>query len=116
MLRICLVTGPHLMVVLQDNATAHVSKKVTAFLKGHRVAVLQWPPLSPDLSPIENIWARLKRDVRAHSAQALPQLERRAKQAWRSIVNSPAILQPLFDSMPARLDAVLANGGGPTGY
>ena len=40
----------------QDNARIHVSRSTMAFLNEHNLAVLDWPPCSPDLNPIENIW------------------------------------------------------------
>ena len=43
----------------QDNAPCHTAKKVKAFLAKSQVEVEQWPPQSPEMSPIENLWAIL---------------------------------------------------------
>ncbi|CUE69847.1 unnamed protein product [Bodo saltans] len=44
----------------QDNAPAHTAKIVKEFLgRNFPTWIADWPPCSPDLSPIENLWGRL---------------------------------------------------------
>ena len=40
-----------------DNDPKHRSKLVMEFIKMKKIKTLDWPPYSPDLSPIENIWS-----------------------------------------------------------
>ncbi|KAF3689100.1 Transposable element Tcb1 transposase Transposable element Barney transposase [Channa argus] len=40
-------------IVQQDNAKPHTASITTAWLHRRRVWVLNWPPCSPDLSPIK---------------------------------------------------------------
>ncbi|KAF4660479.1 hypothetical protein FOL46_006112, partial [Perkinsus olseni] len=44
------------IVFQQDNAPCHSSRSTAEWLRASGVTSVQWPALSPDLSPIENIW------------------------------------------------------------
>jgi transposase len=48
-------------VFMQDNASAHNAAVTQDFFSKHHVQVLEWPATSPDLNPIENFWAHMKR-------------------------------------------------------
>ena len=81
-----------------------------------RVRVLDWPPLSPDLSIIENVWAEVKRLVKAKRPRKAQDITRNAKEAWTKLVADRAYVAALFGSMPRRLQEVLDAKGGATRY
>ena len=52
------------VVFMQDGARVHTANATLAYLQRKQVKVLQnWPPRSPDLNPIENLWSLIDREV-----------------------------------------------------
>lgn len=96
----------------QDNAPAHTSRTTRAFLaKKLPGRVIEWPALSPDLSPIENGWSELKRRINLRSPKTVIDLERVAKQEWSGLSGERPYLDSLFFSMERRLQAVVDGKG-----
>ena len=54
---------PDLHTNQQDNARAHTARLTMQVLANAHVPVLEWPALSPDLSPIEHLWHELGRGL-----------------------------------------------------
>lgn len=50
--------------VIMDNAAFHKSTKVKESIEKANCKLIFLPPYSPDLNPIENFWAKLKKYVR----------------------------------------------------
>lgn len=98
----------------QDNDPKHTSRKAKDFFKSRKVDVLEWPPQSPDLNPIEHLWDILKREVHQVHSSSISNLKARVREVWENI--SPEVTAKLVESIPRRLDAVLESRGGPTRY
>ena len=51
------------LIFMQDNAPIHKAKKVMEWFNENGIEVIDWPPYSPDLKPIEHVWYVLKKLV-----------------------------------------------------
>lgn len=74
------------------------------------------PAYSPDLNPIEHIWARVKRTLADTIFRDECALRTAVLREWDEINKDKEFLRGLVSSMPRRCNAVLAAGGGETKY
>ncbi|GFX23209.1 transposable element Tcb2 transposase [Trichonephila clavipes] len=74
--------------------------------------VMAMPARSPDLSPVEHVWNQLKRQM--PSCHSVHDLELAVQDLWVHLPQDN--IRCLFNSMPYRVVACIATGGGPTRY
>ena len=103
-------------VFQQDGDPKHNSARVQAWLRDNVrfLAKGDWPANSPDLNPMENLWAYLQQRVYAREPRTLAGLQQVIQQEWETIPIEK--LQRLVNSMPRRFAAVQYKQGGPTSY
>ena len=80
--------------------------------------LLDWPPSSPDLNPIENLWRILKQKIRnrnPHRGWSLIQLKEALLDIWEHEITVQDF-NKFIDSIPARIIKVLARKGAQTPY
>ena len=104
------------VVFQQDNCGPHKAKSVSSFLYEKGIEVMCWPAQSPDLNPIENAWAYLKRRLRQHRPypRNVAELFDVMQHEWQLIPDSYFI--KLVESMPTRATLVKLNKGASTKY
>lgn len=99
------------MIFQQDNATPHIAKSTLKFLRKEKVSVLPWPAKSPDLNPIENLWAIIKR--MRDSILGMPtkkeQLVDQMQNLWNEL--EPTTIEHLCHSLPNRLSECVKQKG-----
>ena len=86
-----------------DNDPKHCCKLVKSWLSEQYIKVLEWPPQSPDLNPIENLWGTIKRAVSARKPANKGDLWQIIQEEWYKI--TPDQCARLVASVPK--DALL---------
>ena len=102
-------------VFQQDNAPAHTARSTKAWLAQQQgFEVMQWPPNSPDLSPIENLWGYVATQLAKRTDLTPANFRVAVTQAWANIPSR--VHQTMFNSMRKRLQACIDSDGGRTKY
>ncbi|GFY10724.1 transposable element Tcb2 transposase [Trichonephila clavipes] len=99
-----------LAIFQQDNARLHTARVAQDFLR--RFQTLPWPARSHDLSPVEHVWDQLKRQM--SSCHSVHDLELDVQDLWVHLPQDN--IRCLINSMPDRVAACIAAGGGLTRY
>lgn len=103
------------MVLMQDNATPHTARTTQQMIQGHKIRLLDWPPCSPGVNPIEHVWDEIDRRVRQlPQPQNLAELERDLINTWNNLPQR--VLCNYVNSMRSRCLAVIRANGGHTRY
>ena len=104
--------GQNAWIFQQDGASPHKANTTNVFLATHCRALssdLHWPPHSPDLNVIENLWAILKRKMPRQGARTQDELWLQVQRIWDEITIDE--INNLVDSFRSRLMAVIALHG-----
>lgn len=107
----------------QDNARIHVSGIAKRWFEDHGIWVIDWPPHSPDMNPIEHVWRALKGILhRNHPYIHLLKnnqddrdlLISWIKEAWNAVPQT--LIDNLILSVPRRVAALRKAKGWYTSY
>ena len=100
---------------MHDNAPCHAAKATIKCLEGlgfKDETLMVWPPNSPDINPIENLWAIIKQRVYAGGKQfsPLPEVWKVTKFCHTAVIPH-SLVKKLNDSVNDRLLDVIRGGG-----
>lgn len=115
------------LIFAQDNAPTHrahiVQNWLSKWAEENGLKLIDWPPYSPNLNPIENLWKLLKEEIckrypelsiMPKNNQSLQRLCEAAIEVWEEFHDD--LLKKLISSMPRRLAAVITAQGWYTKY
>jgi len=108
----------------QDNATIHRARVTEGWFEDNEITVVDWPPNSPDMNPIEHVWKALKAKLHfrfpdTYQLKGGPEcvqeeLTRRLMLVWAELEED--IFERLILSIPARVQALYEAKGWYTRY
>lgn len=92
----------------QDNAPAHTANETKTYLHV-KSNILHWPPKSPDLNPIEQVWNFIKHQLAGEQFTTEQALFNRIREVWWSIPSE--MLHQFHSSFLARCQTVMCIDG-----
>ena len=102
------ITG--FLTFMHDNASVHSAASVREYLEANGIIPMAWPPCSPCLNSIENIWGLMKTYIKDRYGDSDQGRQRRRAEirpivleAWRECTR-PETLEPILRGMHARCE------------
>ena len=106
---------------MQDGDPKHTAHATSDWVENNvpnwiptRLGRGEWPPNSPDLNPIENIWSVIKDALGSFEHRSFEGFKAQIKKVWAEL--DPEMVQKTVESMDERLKQVIAKRGGNTKY
>lgn len=102
----------------QDNCPCHTSAVAREYLEEQNINCIDWPSVSPDLSPIENLWGLVKIQLaKIPNINNTARLRIELANVWDQYNNAKLnVLQRIISSMPRRCEMLIQNNGGCLKY
>lgn len=100
------------VIFQQDGDSKHTSNYTLNWLRRHRIKYIEdWPPNSPDLNPIENLWHCVKRRLTAYESKPrnIEELWERFDKEWAKF--TPEEIEKYYEGIPKRIEEVIKSKG-----
>ncbi|KAL4506073.1 hypothetical protein ABPG72_013834 [Tetrahymena utriculariae] len=94
-----------------DNSPIHTSQKIINFFKNNNLRLMEWPPFSPDISPIEHLWFILKNIV-SQQFDEIDTIQHIQSIIQKSFFNNKQILDAIkhcIEAASKRLNQIISN-------
>jgi transposase len=105
------------ILLAQDGATAHTALLIKQYAKKHAtwLRILQNAPYSPDMAPIELVWAEIKRQLYEEvniSWREQDEVDAAAREIWTQLTSDVQYVQRVMDHWLSSCKKVIAMNGG----
>ena len=99
-----------------DNASVHQARIVREYIARNHIKCMSWPPQSPDINIIENIWLHIKKKLNCKITRinSNEDLFSEIKRIWQDITTT--FIKKLYKSLPKRILNVIRLKGNLTKY
>ena len=102
-------------IFMHDNAPPHRANVTKQFLVDENVPTMDWPAVSPDMNPIENVWSHMKRQLKKRNFPQNPDaLFATLSDIWDELTED--YIQNLTQLMRRRVRALQQANGSHTKY
>jgi transposase len=75
-------------IVIMDNCSVHKGEEVERMIRAAGATLIYLPPYSPEFSPIENAWSKIKNILRSLAARTYPDLMDALQAAFDEVTES----------------------------
>lgn len=94
---------------MQDNAKPHAAKDTLSFLEDEGLKVLEWPPQSPDLNPIEQVWGWMVMQMRDMTFKSIKDIRALVRELWEKIPKETILAY--IHKIPSKMEYIKTHNG-----
>ena len=102
------------LIFQDDNASSHTADVAEEWFQRYGIQRMNWPARSPDMNIIEDCWNKMKYEMRGKIFTCQDELWKEIKVQWNNL--SIEFINGLYATLPERIQALRAAGGGQTKF